>query len=102
MTEATKTQKKRRSAEQMIRDHEVEIERIRARAAAKELNANPSVQEALRLARALLKGLAVAKEAKDDALLEALSGAHTAVEGYLEGQGLNAPKRRARGPRKAV
>ena len=65
-------------------------------------SSNPAVQEALRLARALVKGQAVAKEAKDDALEEALSGAHAAVESYLEGRGLSAPKRRARGPRKAV
>ena len=101
MTEATKTTKKRRSPEQMIADHEAEIERIRARAATKELKADPAVQEALRLARALVKGQTVAKEAKDEALQEALSEAHAAVEGYLEGRGLSAPKRRARGPRKA-
>ena len=57
---------------------------------------------ALRLARALVKGKAVAKEAKDEVLQEALSEAHGAVEGYLEGRGLNVPKRRTRGPRKAV
>ena len=102
MTEATKTKKPRRSTEQMIADHEAEIARIRARAAAKELKANPSVQEALRLARALVKGQAVAKDAKDDALQEALSSAHAALEGYLDGRGLNAPKRGTRGPRKAV
>jgi hypothetical protein len=58
------------------------------------------VQAALTLARAVKKAETVAKEAKDDALQEALSGAQAALGGYLEAKGLSRPKQR-KGPRKA-
>ena len=89
-----KPTKKRRSAEQRIADLEAEIAKVRQRETAKELRADPAVQEAAKLVRALNLAQGVADNAKDEALVAAVTTAREAVGGYLESRGIAVPKRR--------
>lgn len=97
-----KTAKKwtRRSPEERIKDLQEEIERIQARAKAKELKESPGHKLALTAVRGLDKAIEAAKEEKNTALGHALADARGPLAEYLLAQGVDLPKaRRPRGRR---
>lgn len=98
--EKTTKPRKARTAQQRIADLEAEIARVKQREASREIKADPAVQEAAKLVRAINKARSVAEEAKDDALATAAGAARDAVAGYLEARGLPAPQRRERRTRR--
>jgi cell division septum initiation protein DivIVA len=84
----------RRTPEQMIADLQAEIERVKTRAAAKEMKASPAAKSALLAIRALDKGLDAAAVENNSLLRHALADARKPLAEYCETQGLRLPKPR--------
>ncbi|QDU67575.1 hypothetical protein Pla86_26620 [Planctomycetes bacterium Pla86] len=94
------TRKRRRSPEEIIKDLQTEIERVKARAAAKELKESAAHRAALSAVRTLDKAMETAKVEGETALAHALADSRAPLAEYLEGQGVALPKsRRPRGRR---
>ena len=69
------------------------IERVKQRAAAKEAKADPAVNEAMKVAKAIANALGAAK---DHDLADALMMARDALGAYLDSKGVALPKARQR------
>ncbi len=103
MTTTTKTEKKTRTVrtpEEMIADHEAEIARIRARAAAKEAKAAPEGRPFMAAVKTVDKAIDAARDAGNNEMLQALESARATLGEQLIRMGVRAPetrKRRAKG-----
>lgn len=94
------TKRRRRSPEEIIKDLQEEIERVKAQAAAKELKESPAHRAALTAVRSIDKAMEAAKEEGETALAHALADGRSPLGEYLESQGVTLPKaRRPRGRR---
>lgn len=94
------TRRKRRSPEEIISDLQAEIERVKARAAQKEIKQSAAHKAALACVRSLGKAAEVAREEKATALAHALADAREPLATYFAEQGVDLPKsRRPRGRR---
>jgi hypothetical protein len=92
--------RKRRSAEEKIADLEREIQRIRERAKARELEGSPAHRLTLNALRLIDKALNAAAEEDAGNLRHALADARKNLGQYLEEKGVRLPKARLpRGPR---
>lgn len=90
----------KRSPEQMISDLEAEIERVKARAIAKEAKAQPEGKALIVAVRALDKAARVAADAGNKEVMSALEGARAALAPAIVGLGLRIPEKAKRGRRK--
>ena len=94
------TRRKRRTPEEIIADLQAEIERVKSRAAQKEIKQSPAHKAALNVVRSLAKASDGAKEEGETALAHALADAREPLAKYFEEQGVELPKtRRPRGRR---
>ncbi len=101
MTPKTETKERnRRSPDEIIRAHEEEIARIRARQAAKEAKATPEGQALILAVRAIDKAGRVAAEAGNGDLVKALEAARAALAPAVVGMGLRLPEKTRRGRRR--
>ncbi len=101
MTPKTETKERnRRSPDEIIRAHEEEIARIRARQAAKEAKARPEAQPLILAIRGLDKAVRVASEAGNGELVKALEAARAALAPAVVGLGLRLPAQARRGRRR--
>lgn len=94
------TRRKRRSPEEIIADLQAEIERVKSRAAQKEIKESPAHKAALNAVRGLAKAAEAAKEEGENTLAHALADAREPLAKYFDEQGVALPKtRRPRGRR---
>ena len=93
MAKATKKTAKRvrRTHEEMIADLQAEIERVKARAAAKEAKADPASKALISAAKAIDKALAVAREHKAAEAARALEAARAPLSEALVEMGVRMP-----------
>jgi hypothetical protein len=80
----------------MIADLEAEIERVKARAVAKEAKAQPESKVLIAAVRALDKAARVAIEQRNDAMARALEAARAPLSEFLIAMGLRLPDRKPR------
>jgi len=96
------TRRKRRTPQEMIKDLEAEIERVKARQARRKLTQSPASKKAISAARALAKAAELAREEGDTALVHAMVDAREALTPLFEERGLQMDKvSRPRGKRPA-
>ncbi len=86
----------------MIADHEAEIVRIRARAAAKEAKAAPEGKPFMIAVKTVDKALDAARDAGNDEMLRALESARATLGEQLVRMGVRAPESRRRRPEGAA
>ena len=100
---ATKKRAKRknRTPEEIVADLEAKIEKVRARAAAKELKQSEAFKKALGAIRQLDKAVEAAKAEGASALRDSLLSAREPLAKLLEAEGLKLPKPRKQ-PSQAV
>ena len=95
------TRRRRRTADEMIADLEAEIDRVKARAAAKEAKADPAGKALLSATKAIDKALDVAQQRKSTEIVRALEAARRPLSETLAGMGVRPPgttKKRGRKP----
>ena len=80
----------------MVADLQAEIERVKARAAAKEAKAAPEGKPFLMAVKATDKAMVAAKDAGNDALYNALESARAIMGEQLIEMGVRAPVTRGR------
>jgi len=86
----------RRSPEEIVRDLQVKIAAVEARAAAKEVRQSPEGAAFLLAARSLQKAVVAAKEAKDELKERALASALESLSSHAAETGLRMPQPRAK------
>ena len=92
--------RKRRSPDEIIKDLQDEIRRVRDRQRARELKESPAHKAALAVVKTLDKALNIAAEEGETGLRHALADGRKALGVYLEKQGLRLPKANLpKGPR---
>ena len=84
--------RQRRTSEEIIEDLQREIERVRLRARAKELQSSPAVKSACAAVRALDRALEHAAEENNTTLRHFLADARKPLGAYLEKQGVQLSK----------
>jgi uncharacterized small protein (DUF1192 family) len=89
---AKKGTRKRRTPEEIIADLQAEIERVKAKAAKKEIQESPAHKAGLAAARSLSKASEMAREEGATALAHALADARQPLAAYFEEQGVELPK----------
>ena len=95
MTETKKRSKgKHRTPEEMVADLEAKIEKVRARAAAKELKQSEAFKKTIAVIRQLDKAIEAAKAEGASALRDSLVGAREPLAKLMEAEGLKLPKPR--------
>ncbi len=87
----------RRTPDEIVADLQAEIERVQARAAAKEAKARPEAQPLILAVRALDKAGRVAAEAGNRDLVQAVEAARAALAPGIVGLGLRVPEKAKRG-----
>lgn len=95
MTETKKRAKsKHRTPEQMVADLEAKIEKVKARAAAKELKQSEAFKKTLGAIRQLDKAIEAAKAEGATALRNSLLSAREPLAKLMEAEGLKLPQPR--------
>jgi hypothetical protein len=95
-TEPKKT-RNRRSADQIVADLQAEIDRVKARAAAKQAKATPEGHALIVAVRAIDKAGRAATEAGNQEVAAALEAARAALAPAIVGLGLRIPEKAKRG-----
>lgn len=91
MTPVAEKKRIRRTHEQMIADLQAEIERLKVRAAAKEMKASPTAKHLLNAIRSIDAGLATEEEGAG-ALKHVLADARKPLAAYCDENGLKLRK----------
>jgi hypothetical protein len=91
-----KKTRNRRSADQIVADLQAEIDRVKARAAAKQAKATDEGKALLLAVKAVDKAIAVAAEVRNEGLVRALEASRAPLSEQVVAMGIRLPDSKAR------
>jgi hypothetical protein len=94
---ATKTEKNRRTPDQIVADLEAKIASVKARQAARAAKARPEIRALLLTGKTIDKAMAVAREAGNEKIARELWSAYAVVVDLLRAEGIELAVHQAKG-----